>query len=73
MPEAQLVFLKPPSFEELTRRLKGRGTEAPERVLERLELAMTEMAAEQEFDVTVVNDDLEHAADRLVELMQIIV
>ncbi len=71
MPEAQLVFLKPPSFEELTRRLEGRGTEAPERVLERLDLAMTEMAAEQEFDVAVVNDDLEHAADRLVELMKI--
>ncbi|MCU1693798.1 MAG: Guanylate kinase [Frankiales bacterium] len=71
MPEAQLVFLKPPSFEELARRLKGRGTEDPERVLERLELAMTEMAAEAEFDVTVVNDDLEHAGDRLVELMQI--
>ncbi|MCW2606372.1 MAG: gmk [Frankiales bacterium] len=71
MPEAQLVFLKPPSFEELTRRLRGRGTEDPERVLERLQLAMTEMAAEQEFDVAVVNDDLEHAADRLVELMKI--
>ncbi len=71
MPDAQLVFLKPPSFEELTRRLTGRGTEDPERVLERLDLAMTEMAAEQEFDVTVVNDDLEHAADRLVELMKI--
>ena len=71
MPEARLVFLKPPSFEELIRRLAGRGTEAPERVLERLELAMTEMAAEDEFDVTVVNDDLEHAADRLVALMKI--
>ncbi len=71
MPQAQLVFLKPPSFEELTRRLEGRGTEDPERVLQRLELAMGEMAAEQEFDVTVVNDDLEHAADRLVELMKI--
>lgn len=69
MPDARLVFLKPPSFEELTRRLEGRGTEAPERVLQRLELAMGEMAAEAEFDVTVVNDDLERAADRLVELM----
>ena len=71
MPEAQLVFLKPPSFEELTRRLEGRGTEPPERVLQRLELAMGEMAAEQEFDETVVNDDLEQAADRLVALMKI--
>lgn len=71
MPASQLVFLKPPTFQELTRRLRGRGTEDPERVLERLQLAMTEMAAEAEFDVAVVNDDLEHAADRLVALMQI--
>ena len=69
MPGAQLVFLKPPSFEELSRRLAGRGTEAPERVLERLEIAMVEMAAEGEFDAVVVNDDLETAADRLVALM----
>ncbi len=71
MPEAQLVFLKPPSFEELSRRLAGRGTEAPERVLRRLEIAMVELAAEGEFDEVVVNDDLESAADRLVALMKI--
>ena len=71
LPASQLVFLKPPTFEELTRRLRGRGTEDPGRVLERLALATTEMAAEAEFDVAVVNDDLEHAADRLVALMEI--
>ena len=69
MPEAQLVFLAPPSFDELARRLTGRGTEEPERVRRRLDLARTEIAAEDEFDVTVVNDDLEQAADRLVALM----
>ena len=71
MPEAQLVFLAPPSFDELARRLSGRGTEPPERVQRRLELARAEIAAEPEFDVTVVNDDLERAADRLVALMEI--
>lgn len=68
MPEAQLVFLAPPSFDELARRLTGRGTEDPERVRRRLDLARIEMAAEDEFDVVVVNDDLEAAADRLVAL-----
>jgi guanylate kinase len=71
MPEAQLVFLAPPSFEELARRLRGRGTEDPERVRRRLDLARIELGAEDEFDVVVVNDDLEAAADRLVALLQI--
>jgi guanylate kinase len=71
MPDAQLVFLAPPTFDELARRLTGRGTEDPDRVRRRLDLARVEIAAEDEFDVTVVNDDLERAADRLVALMAI--
>jgi guanylate kinase len=71
MPAAQLVFLAPPSFDELARRLTSRGTEGPERIRRRLDLARTELAAEREFDVTIVNDDLERAADRLVALMEI--
>jgi guanylate kinase len=71
MPDAQLVFLAPPSFDELARRLVGRGTEDPERVRRRLDAARIEMAAEDEFDVVVVNDDLEQAADRLVALLAI--
>ena len=71
MPEAQRVFLAPPSFDELARRLVGRGTEDPARVRDRLDRARIEMAAEDEFDVVVVNDDLEAAADRLVALLQI--
>jgi len=71
LPDAHLVFLAPPSFDELARRLTGRGTEDPERVRRRLDLARIEMAAEDEFDVVVVNDDLELAADRLVALMEI--
>ena len=69
MPEAQLVFLAPPTFDELARRLVGRGTEDPAAVRDRLDRARIEMAAEDEFDVVVVNDDLEAAADRLVALM----
>jgi guanylate kinase len=71
MPDAQLVFLAPPSFDELSRRLVGRGTEDDAKVRDRLERARIEMAAEEEFDVVVVNDDLEAAADRLVALMAI--
>lgn len=68
LPQAQLVFLAPPSLAELARRLRGRGTEDPERLRRRLDLARTELAAEAEFDVVVVNDDVEAAADRLVAL-----
>jgi guanylate kinase len=69
MPDAQLVFLAPPSFDELARRLVGRGTEDDAAVRARLDRARTELAAEDEFDVVIVNDDLEAAADRLVALM----
>ncbi|MBK5305286.1 MAG: guanylate kinase [Frankiaceae bacterium] len=71
MPDAQLVFLAPPSFDELARRLVGRGTEDPEKVRDRLDRARIEIAAEDEFDELIVNDDIESAADRLVALMQI--
>jgi guanylate kinase len=70
-PDAQLVFLAPPSFDELARRAhlaRHRGRRAGAR---RLDLARIEMAAEDEFDVLVVNDDLQAAADRLVALMEI--
>jgi guanylate kinase len=69
MPEAQLVFLAPPSVEELHRRLIGRGTEDPETIRLRLEHADEELAAESEFDTTVVNDSIEHAADQLLGLL----
>lgn len=69
MPSAQLVFLAPPSWEELKRRLIGRGTDDPETIRRRLEHAREELAAEPEFDVTVVNDNVERAADELVGLL----
>ena len=71
MPEALFVFLAPPSWEELVRRLVGRGTEDEQERERRLATARVELAAEDEFDVTVVNDDLEQAAARLVALMGI--
>ena len=52
MPEALFVFLEPPSWEELVRRLTGRGTETAEEQARRLETAREELAAETEFDVT---------------------
>ena len=70
MPEAQLVFLAPPSFEELGRRLTGRGTEDPVVIAGRLARARIELAAEGEFDRVVVNDDLAEAADTLVTLIR---
>jgi len=71
MPEAHLVFLAPPSFDDLAVRLGGRGTEDPERIRQRLDVARIEMAAEDEFDAVIVNDEVEKAADRLVALMEI--
>jgi len=69
MPDAQLIFLAPPSFEELARRLSGRGTEAPEMIKRRLEHAREEMEASAEFDKVIVNDSIEHAADQLLSLL----
>src|SRR5918998_4845675 len=69
MPEAQLVFLAPPSVEELRRRLIGRGTDDEETIRRRLAHADEELAAEKEFDRTVVNDFVERAADELVRLL----
>lgn len=71
MPDALFVFLKPPSFEELERRLVGRGTEDPEERHRRLETARQELAAEDEFDVTIVNHEVHQAADELVALMRL--
>ena len=70
MPEALFVFLSPPSWEELVDRLVGRGTEGAEERERRLETARTELAAESEFDVTVVNDEIHAASEELVALLR---
>ena len=67
--EAVLIFLAPPSFEELARRLIGRGTEDAATQEARLAAARAELAAETEFDHTVVNTDVRSAAAGLVQLM----
>ncbi|MHA6794848.1 guanylate kinase [Pseudonocardia bannensis] len=68
MPEAVTVFLEPPSFDELARRLTGRGTESAAQLARRLDTARAEMAARDEFDVAVINDDLKAVVARLVHL-----
>ncbi|MEO7627484.1 MAG: guanylate kinase, partial [Nocardioides sp.] len=69
MPEAFFVFLAPPSWDELVRRLVGRGTETEAERDRRLDTARGELAAEAEFDVTIVNHEVHAAAEELVELV----
>lgn len=69
MPEALQVFLAPPSWEELVARLTRRGTEPPDVVERRLAAARVELAAECEFDVTLVNTSVQDVARELVNLM----
>lgn len=69
MPEALLVFLAPPSWEELVRRLVGRGTEPDDVIEQRLDAARIELAAEKEFDVTLVNTSVEDVCRRLLALI----
>jgi guanylate kinase len=70
MPEAQFVFLAPPSFEELELRLAGRGTESPDVIAARLARAQIELEAHGEFDAVVINDDIERAAAEVVSLIE---
>ena len=70
MPQARFVFLAPPSWEELVRRLVGRGTEDEAERERRLETARAELAAEPEFDAVVVNHTIPAAAEELIELMR---
>ena len=65
MPDAVLVFVEPPSVEELERRLRGRGTENEESVRVRLSNASHELEYADDYDVRIVNDDLERACDEL--------
>jgi guanylate kinase len=67
--DALLVFLKPPSWAELVRRLTGRGTEPPEVVARRLAVAREELAAIGEFDVTLVNTSIDEVCRQMVTLI----
>ena len=67
-PEAMSIFLLPPSWEELERRIRTRGTESPEKLALRLENAREELAASAAYDHALVNDDLNELIRRLREL-----
>jgi guanylate kinase len=70
LPQSVLVFLEPPTWEELVSRLEGRGTDGEERRAQRLELAQEELAAAAFFDVVLVNDQVESVVRKLIELAQ---
>ena len=69
MPSALLVFLLPPSWDELVRRLTSRATESDAEQQRRLETAQAELEAQDSFDITIVNDDVDRAAKAVVELL----
>ncbi len=70
LPDALLVFLVPPSFEELEHRLRGRGTEDDEAIARRLRAARQEIDQQDAFDVVVVNDDLDRCVDEVIALIE---
>jgi guanylate kinase len=69
MPDAIQVFIAPPSTEALRERLLDRGTDSPEVIRKRLEVAEEELGAQQEFNHVIVNDDLDRAVQELVDLV----
>jgi guanylate kinase len=71
MPDAQLVFLAPPDWDELVRRLTLRATEDPAVIERRLATAREEMDAEAEFDVTLTNTSVQDVVERLLALMHV--
>ncbi len=70
MPESKLIFIAPPSWDELVRRLQGRATENPSEQARRLESARVELDAQTEFDHIVINDQVARCAQEVVDLMQ---
>ena len=69
MPEAILIFILPPSFEELEARLRGRHTETEEAIQKRLESTKLEMENSKYFDYQIINDSVENAVKKLEEIM----
>ena len=70
MPECMLVFIAPPSFEELENRLKGRGTESDDVIKLRIETAKKELKVAKEYDYIVVNDNIEEATDNILSIIK---
>jgi len=71
MPDAFMIFLKPPSIDELKRRLIERGTEKTEELELRLKVATSEIEAENEFDAVVINEDVQSAVEQLIRLLNL--
>ena len=69
MPEAVLIFIAPPSFEELEARLRGRHTETEEAIQKRLEFVKLELENSKQYDYVVVNDKVENAVERIIEII----
>ncbi len=69
MPEAQLIFILPPSFEELEARLRGRHTETEEAIQKRLQTVKSEMENSKQFDYQIINDSVENAVLKLEKIM----
>lgn len=68
LPEATQIFIAPPSLGDLRKRLEGRASDPPEQIARRLDVAPTELAAQQEFSRVVVNEELDAALEEIVEL-----
>jgi guanylate kinase len=66
-PQALLVFIAPPSWQDLVERLTGRGTESAEVIQSRLEVAKIELAAESEFDISLINHEVETTGRELLD------
>ena len=69
VPDAVLVFIAPPSLEELERRLRNRGTDSEEAIARRLEAAKRELPLQDDYDVVIINDDLDVAANELIDIV----
>lgn len=70
IPQAKLIFIEPPSFDELERRLRHRNTETEASIKRRLETAKLELSAKEEYDIQLVNDNLEEAAAKLASYIE---
>ena len=69
IPQAHLIFIEPPSIEELERRLRGRATEPEDVILKRMNVAQLELLHKMEYDIQLVNDDLNVATKELISIV----
>ncbi len=70
LPDTTLIFIEPPSMEELERRIIGRGTESPDVIEKRMNAAKLEMDRKMEYDIAIVNDEIDSALQKLSECIR---